>query len=72
MTPTTTPAATTSASSCPQLDHAQPPYGVAVGTWAKAVEAAGALGALIDDDASTSSDIIGAAQTLRALVRQYV
>ena len=28
----------------PQLDRTQPPYGVAVGTWAKSVEAAGALG----------------------------
>jgi hypothetical protein len=56
----------------PQLDPAQPPYGVSVGTWAKTVEAATALTDLVDDEDSSSSDIIGAAQTLRSLVRQYV
>ena len=56
----------------PRLDAGQPAYGVSVGTWAKAVEAAQALGELIDDDDASSSDIIGAAQTLRSLVRQYV
>ena len=56
----------------PQLSPAVPPYGVSIGTWAKAVEAATALGELIDDDDSSSSDIIGAAQNLRSLVRQYV
>ena len=55
-----------------QLDRSQPPYGVSVGTWAKAVEAATTLGALVDDDSSSPSDIIGAAQTLRSLVREYV
>ncbi len=49
-----------------------PPYGVSVGTWAKAVVAAAELADLIDDADSTSSDIIGAAQSLRSLVRQYV
>ena len=56
----------------PQLDPSHPPYGVSTGTWAKAVAAAQALGELIDDDTSSSSDVIGAAQTLRTLVRQYI
>ena len=55
-----------------RLDRTQPPYGVSVGTWAKAVDAATALGSLVDDDSSSPSDIIGAAQTLRSLVREYV
>ena len=55
-----------------RLDPASPPYGVAVNAWAKAVEAGRQLADLVDDDASTSSDIIGAAQALRTLVRQYV
>jgi len=55
-----------------QLDRSQPPYGVSIGTWAKAVDAATTLGSLIDDDSSPPSDIIGAAQNLRALVREYV
>ena len=56
----------------PQLAPTAPPYGVSVGTWAKAVEAANALGDLVEDADATSSDVIGAAQTLRALVREYV
>jgi hypothetical protein len=55
-----------------ELDPTVPPYGVSVGTWARAVTAARELSDLVDDDASSSSDIIGAAQTLRSLVRQYV
>ena len=55
-----------------QLDRSQPPYGVSIGTWAKAVDTATTLGSLIDDDSSPPSDIIGAAQNLRALVREYV
>jgi hypothetical protein len=55
-----------------QLDRTHPPYGVSVGTWSKAVEAATTLGGLVDDDSSSPSDIIGAAQTLRSLVREYV
>ena len=54
----------------PQLDPAHPPYGVSVGTWARTVAAAGALATLVDE--GTASDIIGAAQDLRALVREYV
>ena len=45
---------------------------MSTGTWAKAVDAASALGDLIDDDDSSASDIIGAAQALRSLVREYV
>jgi hypothetical protein len=56
----------------PQLAPTVPPYGVSVGAWAKAVAAAGALGDLLDDEESTASDVIGAAQTLRTLVREYV
>jgi hypothetical protein len=55
-----------------QLDPAVPPYGIAVGVWARSVDAARALTDLVDDDASSSSDIIGAAQSLRSLVRPYV
>ena len=55
-----------------QLDRTHPPYGVSVGTWSKAVEAATTLGGLVDDDSSSPSDIIGAAQNLRSLVREYV
>jgi hypothetical protein len=54
------------------LDPAAPPYGVGAGVWARAVDAARRLGALVDDEASSSSDIIGAAQELRSLVRQFV
>jgi hypothetical protein len=56
----------------PALDPLQPPYGVSVNTWAKIVEAAGALGELVGEDEPSSSEIIGQAQELRALVRQYV
>ena len=56
----------------PQLAPTVPPYGVSVGGWARAVEAANALGDLVEDADATSSDVIGAAQTLRALVREYV
>ena len=56
----------------PELAPTVPAYGVSVGAWAKAVDAAGALGDLIDDADATASDIIGAAQILRSLVREYV
>ncbi|HEU4842082.1 MAG TPA: hypothetical protein VFT09_11585 [Ilumatobacteraceae bacterium] len=55
-----------------RIDPVNPPYGVAVATWAKAVDAARQLADLVDDEASSSSDVIGAAQALRTLVRQYV
>jgi len=54
------------------LDPLQPPYGVSVNTWAKIVEAAGTLAELVDEDEPSSSEIIGQAQELRSLVRQYV
>ena len=55
------------------LEPTAPPYGVSVGAWAKAVEPRRtSLADLIDDTDSTSSDIIGAAQSLRSLVREYV
>ncbi len=54
------------------LDRTIPPYGMSTGTWAGVVDSAGELSALVDDDSSSSSDIIGAAQALRSKVRQYV
>ena len=56
----------------PRLAPPAPPYGMAVATWARIIDAAQALIDLTDDEASTSSDIIGAAQELRSMVRQYV
>jgi hypothetical protein len=56
----------------PALDPLQPPYGVTVHTWAKVVDVAGALAELVDEDEPSSSDVIGHAQELRSLVRQYV
>jgi hypothetical protein len=55
-----------------RLEPAAPPYGVSAGTWARTLVAAKELADLVDDVEASSSDIIGAAQTLRALVRQYV
>lgn len=55
-----------------QLDPVAPPYGVATTTWARAVLAARALHEFTDDPDASSSDIIGAAQTLRAVVRELV
>jgi hypothetical protein len=56
----------------PALDPLQPPYGVTVHTWAKIVEAAGALSELVDEAEPFASEVIGRAQQLRSLVRQYV
>lgn len=56
----------------PRLAPTAPPYGVSVATWARIIDAARALTELTDDEATSASDIIGAAQELRALVRQYV
>ena len=56
----------------PLISPTVPPYGLSTGTWARAVDAAVALGALVEDEDSSASDIIGAAQTLRSLVREYV
>jgi hypothetical protein len=56
----------------PQLDAARPPYGVSVNTWARIVESAATLVELVDEPELPSSDIIGTAQELRSLVRQYV
>jgi len=55
-----------------QLDPARPPYGVSVNTWARIVDAAATLAGLVDEPELPSSDIIGTAQELRSLVRQYV
>ena len=56
----------------PLISPTVPPYGLSTGAWAKAVDAAVALGALVEDEDSSASDIIGAAQHLRSLVREYV
>jgi hypothetical protein len=56
----------------PRLAPAAPPYGMTVATWARIIDAGRVLADLTDDEATSSSDIIGAAQELRALVRQYV
>ena len=54
------------------LDRAVPPYGMSTGTWAGVVDSAAALVELVDDDSTSASDVIGAAQDLRSKVRQYV
>jgi hypothetical protein len=56
----------------PRLVATAPPYGVSVATWARIVDAANGLTDLVDDEGSSSSDIIGAAQDLRSLVRSFV
>jgi len=48
------------------------PYGVGGAAWSKIVEANAALADLSEDVDASPSDIIGAAQQLRSLVRQYV
>lgn len=48
------------------------PYGVGGAAWSKIVEGVVELGELNDDEESTASDVIGAAQQLRSLVRGYV
>ena len=55
-----------------RIDAAAPPYGIAVGSWARTVQAAQPLRDLVADDGSSSSDVIGAAQEVRSLVKQYV
>lgn len=56
----------------PQLDRKLPPYGIDVPTWASAVEAAQELLALVDNGDATPSDVIGASQQLRSVVRPFV
>jgi hypothetical protein len=63
----------------PLVDVASPPYGMAPRPWAGAVRGVDAIVELIDHDAATGSpgdtaqsDIIGAAQELRSLLRPYV
>jgi hypothetical protein len=56
----------------PMLDAQQPPYGVSVHTWARIVESASDLLELVDEPELPASDVIGTAQELRSLVRQYV
>ena len=63
----------------PLVDAKNPPYGMAQRPWAGAVGGVDAIVELIDHDAATGSpgdssesDIIGAAQELRSLLRPYV
>ena len=63
----------------PLVDAKTPPYGMAHRPWASAVRGVDVLVELIDRDATTGSpgdtaesDIIGAAQELRSLLRPYV
>ena len=63
----------------PLVDAKTPPYGMAHRPWAGAVRGVDVLVELIDRDATTGSpgdtaesDIIGAAQELRSLLRPYV
>ena len=55
-----------------QIDLGHPPYGVPAGTWSKVIDSSGRLLDLCESDEPSPSDIIGAAQELRSLVRQYV
>lgn len=62
----------------PVLDAKQPPYGMAQRPWATSVKLVGSIVDLVTHDASPSpgessdSDIIGAAQELRATLRPFV
>lgn len=63
----------------PQLDAKHPPYGLAVRTWANGVDGVRRLVELFDTQASGNdpsvdheSEVIGAAQELRSLLRSYV
>jgi hypothetical protein len=63
----------------PQLDPKHPPYGLAVRVWANGVDGVRALVEMFGDQASRSdpsldheSEVIGAAQELRSLLRSYV
>ncbi len=63
----------------PQVDAKTPPYGMAHRPWGGAVGAVEAIVELINADAATGSlgdtaesDVIGAAQELRSLLRPYV
>ena len=55
-----------------RLELGHPPYGVPAGTWSKVIDSSGRLVDLCEADEPSPSDIIGAAQELRSLVRQYV
>ena len=63
----------------PQVHAKEPPYGMAQRPWAGAVNGVRAIVALIDADATSGpagdheeSEVIGAAQELRSLLRPYV
>lgn len=55
-----------------QIDLGHPPYGVPAGVWSKVIDSSGRLLDLCESAAPSPSDVIGAAQELRSLVRQYV
>ncbi len=53
-------------------DPGHPPYGLAKNVWRGVVEASGRLAEATDAAEPVPSDVIGAAQHLRSLVRPYV
>lgn len=55
-----------------QLESRRPPFGVAVGSWSRIVDAAASLVADFDGRELDSSDVIGHAQDLRTITRPFV
>jgi hypothetical protein len=77
--PLDTGARTTLLDLLPQLDARVPPYGIAVRTWAAGVEGVARLVGLVEEHAQQhgtddghESEVIGAAQDLRSLLRPLV
>jgi hypothetical protein len=77
--PLDTGARTTLLDLLPQLDAKAPPYGIAVRTWAASVDGVARLVELVEDHAQQhgtddghESEVIGAAQDLRSLLRPLV
>lgn len=56
----------------PQLEPRRPPFGVAIGSWSRIVEAAGALVEDFGQDSHDPSEVIGHAQDLRSITRPFV
>jgi hypothetical protein len=54
------------------LSPRHPPFGVPLGVWVSVLESVHRLTATFDEDDPDPSDVIGAAQDLRAAVRPYV
>ena len=56
----------------PRSSPRHPPFGVPLGAWVTAIEGVQVLAAQFDEPDPDPSEIIGAAQALRAVVRPYV